>query len=56
MVEEKNTTEKMETENVEPFPTVYVLQAIKNAQQKHGLRHQNYQRYRYVLVVHSLYS
>jgi hypothetical protein len=31
---------------VEPFQTVYVLQAIKNAQQKHGLRHQNFQRYR----------
>ena len=40
-------TENMETENtVDPFSTVYVLQAIKNAQQKHGLRHQNYQRYR----------
>jgi hypothetical protein len=42
----ENTPENMETENAEPFPTVFVLQAIKNAQQKHGLRHQNYQRYR----------
>jgi hypothetical protein len=42
----ENNPESAEAEVKEPFPTVYVLQAIKNAQQKHGLRHQNYQRYR----------
>lgn len=29
------------------FATLSILQLIKDAQQKHGLRHGDYQRYRY---------
>ena len=33
-----------------PFPTVHVLQLIKDAQQQHGLRHGDYQRYRWDFI------
>ena len=36
--------------NDEPKPDLKplrILELIKNAQQKHGLRHENYQRYRF---------
>ncbi|WKY10537.1 hypothetical protein Q1695_002700 [Nippostrongylus brasiliensis] len=38
----------MEDVSVEqsPFPTVHILQMIKDAQQQHGLRHTDYHRYR----------
>ncbi|CAB3397943.1 unnamed protein product [Caenorhabditis bovis] len=29
-----------------PFPTLYILQVVKDAQQQHGLRHGDYARYR----------
>lgn len=31
------------------FATLSILQLIKDAQQKHGLRHGDYQRYRFVI-------
>lgn len=34
----------------EPFTSVYVLQIIKDAQQANGLRHNDYQRYRYIVL------
>uniref|UniRef100_A0A672YTU5 Signal recognition particle subunit SRP68 n=1 Tax=Sphaeramia orbicularis TaxID=375764 RepID=A0A672YTU5_9TELE len=37
-------------ENKENFP-MFVLQIIKESQQQHGLRHGDYQRYRYLLLV-----
>lgn len=33
-----------------PFSTVHVLQLIKDAQQQHGLRHGDYQRYRWAFI------
>lgn len=38
------------------FATLSILQLIKDAQQKHGLRHGDYQRYRFVAAFYSLYS
>lgn len=32
------------------FATLSILQLIKDAQQKHGLRHGDYQRYRFVII------
>ncbi|CAI2354051.1 unnamed protein product [Caenorhabditis sp. 36 PRJEB53466] len=37
---------KSETEELQPFPTVHILQVVKDAQQQHGLRHGDYPRYR----------
>uniref|UniRef100_A0A914CJ56 Signal recognition particle subunit SRP68 n=1 Tax=Acrobeloides nanus TaxID=290746 RepID=A0A914CJ56_9BILA len=34
------------SDSLTPFPTVSILRMIKDAQQKHGLRHGDYQRYR----------
>ncbi|EYC33056.1 hypothetical protein Y032_0002g578 [Ancylostoma ceylanicum] len=43
-------TEDVEMEDVSvdqtPFPTVHLLQMVKDAQQQHGLRHADYNRYR----------
>lgn len=36
---------------LESFPTLSILQLIKDAQQKHGLRHGDYQRYRYAIFL-----
>ncbi|CAP39592.2 Protein CBG23435 [Caenorhabditis briggsae] len=37
---------KTEQEELPVFPTVHVLQVVKDAQQQHGLRHGDYARYR----------
>ena len=37
-------------QQLSPFPTVHVLQLIKDAQQQHGLRHGDYQRYRWDFI------
>ncbi|EGT39129.1 hypothetical protein CAEBREN_08632 [Caenorhabditis brenneri] len=37
---------KSEAEELPPFPTVHILQVVKDAQQQHGLRHGDYARYR----------
>uniref|UniRef100_A0A8R1ERK0 Signal recognition particle subunit SRP68 n=1 Tax=Caenorhabditis japonica TaxID=281687 RepID=A0A8R1ERK0_CAEJA len=37
---------KSEVEELPPFPTVHILQVVKDAQQQHGLRHGDYARYR----------
>ncbi|CAO4379194.1 unnamed protein product [Caenorhabditis nigoni] len=37
---------KTEQEELPAFPTVHVLQVVKDAQQQHGLRHGDYARYR----------
>ncbi|KAK6754676.1 hypothetical protein RB195_013579 [Necator americanus] len=43
-------TEDVEMEDASvdqaPFPTVHILQMVKDAQQQHGLRHADYHRYR----------
>lgn len=37
---------KSEAEELPSFPTVHILQVVKDAQQQHGLRHGDYARYR----------
>lgn len=51
-VQIKMTVEKEEMEGVQiedqPFPTISILQLVKDAQQQHGLRHGDYNRYRFI--------
>ncbi|GMR59671.1 hypothetical protein PMAYCL1PPCAC_29866 [Pristionchus mayeri] len=45
-VEMKDVTALDEAPPPEPFPTISILQLVKEAQQQHGLRHGDYNRYR----------
>ncbi|KAJ8964865.1 hypothetical protein NQ317_006450 [Molorchus minor] len=42
---EETTNKKSEPDSLKPF-TIEILKLIKDAQQQHGLRHGDYQRYR----------
>ncbi|CAD6187039.1 unnamed protein product [Caenorhabditis auriculariae] len=45
-IEMKDVSAEDASESVQPFPTLNILQVVRDAQQQHGLRHGDYQRYR----------